>query len=50
MGGVEVEYLKSCQAPKMERFAKIVNGQKLLIIFAKYLTLEILQGSEYASA
>ena len=34
----------------MERFAKVVNGWKLLIIFAKRSILDVWQGSEYASA
>ena len=34
----------------MELFAKIVNGWKLLPIFAKSCILEIWQGFEYAFA
>ena len=33
----------------MERFAKIINSQKLLTIFAKYSNLDVWKGSEYAS-
>ena len=33
----------------MKRFAKIVNGKKLLIIFAKCFILDFSQGSEYVS-
>ena len=33
----------------MERFAKIVNGWKSLIIFVKRFMLGVWQGSEYAS-
>ena len=35
---------------KMKCFAKIVNGWKLLTIFAKLFILDVWQGSEYASA
>ena len=37
------------QTSKMERFAKIVNGQKPLTIFAKRSTLDVCQVSQYAS-
>ena len=33
----------------MECFAKIVNGWKAFTIFPKQLTLDVWQGSEYAS-
>ena len=33
----------------MKRFAKIVNGYKLLTIFTKRSILDVWQGSEYAS-
>ena len=33
--------------PKMELFAKIVNGNQPLTIFAKSSTLDVFQGSEY---
>ena len=38
-----------CQASKMERFAKIVNGDKPLTIFARLCILDVCQSSEYAS-
>ena len=39
-----------CQASKMERFAKIINDQRPLTIFAKRSILDVFQSSEYASA
>ena len=41
-------YLERCQTSKMETFAKIVNGLKLLIVFAKNSILNVRQDSEYA--
>ena len=43
-------YSEPCQTSKMEHFVKIGNGWIPLNIFAKRSTLDILQGSEYASA
>ena len=43
-------YSEHCQTSRMERFMKIVNGQKPLTIFAKCSILNVWQGSEYASA
>ena len=37
-----------CQTSKIERLAKIVNGQKPLTIFAKNSILDVRQGFEYA--
>ena len=34
-------YLEPCQTSKMERFAKIVNGDKPLTIFAKRSILDV---------
>ena len=44
-----VPYSEPCQSFKMECFAKIVSGQKLLTLFVKGSTLDVWQGSEYAS-
>ena len=41
-------YSERCQISKMETFAKIVNGLKLLIVFAKNSILNVRQDSEYA--
>ena len=38
-----------CQNFKLERFAKIVNGFQLLIIYVKRDISDVWQGSEYAS-
>ena len=38
---LSVAYSKSCQTSKMEHFAKIVNGQKSLTIFAKGFILDV---------
>ena len=43
------KYSEPCQTSKMECFAKIVNGLKLLIIFAKRSVLDVWQGSKYTS-
>ena len=45
-------YSELCQTPKVESFAKIVNGFKKITIFKTNSVLEILdiQDSEYASA
>ena len=42
-------YLEPCQTSKVNRFAKIVEGWKLLIIFAKVPIRDVWQGSEYVS-
>ena len=42
-------YSQHCQTSEMECFAKIVNGWKAFTIFPKQLTLDVWQGSEYAS-
>lgn len=34
-------YSESCQTADMKYFAKIVNGEKLLIIFAKHSILDV---------
>ena len=44
-----VTYSEVCQTYNMERFVKIVNGWKLLTIFAKRFILDVLQGCQYAS-
>ena len=41
-------YSESCQTRKMELFAKLVNGWKLLTIFAKSSNLGVWQDSEDA--
>ena len=40
-------YSEPCHKSKMESFAKIVNGLKVLAIFAKRFILDIWQGFEY---
>ena len=40
-------YSEPYQKSKMVRFAKIVNGLKLLTIFAKSSILDVWLGSEY---
>ena len=42
-------HLQPCQTSKMEYFAKIVDGIKLLTFFVKHSILDIWQGSDYAS-
>ena len=42
-------YSELSRTPKMERFAKIVNGQKPLTVFSKRSVLGVRMGSEYAS-
>ena len=42
-----MENQEPCQTSKMELFAKIVNGLKLLTIFAKHFILYVGQDSEY---
>ena len=42
-------YLEPLQTSKTELFAKIVNGFKLLTVFAKSSILEVCSGSKYAS-
>ena len=42
-------YSEPCKSFKIETFAKIVNGLKLLIVFAKILILDDWQDSEYVS-
>ena len=42
-------YSEPCQTSKMGRFAKIVDGPKLLTIFAKHSILIVWQGPEHAS-
>ena len=44
------EHSDSCQASKMELFAKLVKNWKLSTFFAKNSTLDVWQGSEYISA
>ena len=39
-------YSERCQTSKMETFVKIVNGIKLLIVFAKKSILDVWQDSE----
>ena len=46
---VSETYWEFCQTCKMERFAKIINGWKPLIIFAKRSILDVWQNSHYAS-
>ena len=41
-------YLELCQTSKVELFAKMVNGEKLLTVFVKSSILAVWQGSEYA--
>ena len=43
-------YSEPFQISKMEHFAKLVNGSKLITIFAKRSLLDLSLGSEYASA
>ena len=43
-------YSKSCEASKIECFAKIVNGFKPLTIFAKRSILKVRKCSEHAIA
>ena len=38
-----------CSTPKMEDFAKIVNGWKPITSFVKYSILDVWQGPEYNS-
>ena len=40
-------YSERCQTSKMETYVKIVNGLKLLIVFAKKSILDVWQDSEY---
>ena len=42
-------YSEPCQTSTMKCFAKMVNGWKLLTIFAKHSILDYWHGSEYAS-
>ena len=42
-------YSEPCQASKMGRFAKTVNGHQPLTIFAKRSLLDVSLSSEYAS-
>ena len=44
-----VAYSEPCQPFKIECFAKIVSGQRLLTFFVKHSILDVWQGSQYAS-
>ena len=41
--------LESCQTPKMELFAKLVENEKSFTIFVKASIFDVWHGSEYAS-
>ena len=40
-------YSEPCQSPKIQLFAKIINGFKSLTISAKRFVLDFLKGAEY---
>ena len=41
---------ESCQASKLESFAKIIDSEKLLTVFTKHFILDVWQSSEYVSS